>query len=93
MSCAGRRASISPPTTSRGRAALRIRGISQEEFDRPFEAKKEADAALIVARAAERVASLNVEFTRVPAPIGGRISRISSAWATWSRAARSGRRC
>ena len=59
---------------TRGEALFAIRGISQEEFDRRTQAKKEADAALIVARAAERVAALNVEFTRVRAPIGGRIS-------------------
>jgi RND family efflux transporter MFP subunit len=59
---------------TRGEALFAIRGISQEELDSRTQAKKEADAALIVARAAERVASLNVEFTRVRAPIGGRIS-------------------
>jgi RND family efflux transporter MFP subunit len=59
---------------TRGDALFAIRGISQEEFDSRAQAKKEADAALIVARAAERVAALNVEFTRVRAPIGGRIS-------------------
>jgi RND family efflux transporter MFP subunit len=59
---------------TRGEALFAIRGISQEEFDSRAQAKKEAEAALIVARAAERVDSLNVEFTRVRAPIGGRIS-------------------
>ena len=60
---------------TRGEALFAIRGISQEEFDRRTQARKEAEAALIVARAAERVAALNVEFTRVRAPIGGRISQ------------------
>ena len=59
---------------TRGEALFAIRGISQEEFDRRVQARKEAEAALIVARAAERVAALNVEFTRVRAPIGGRIA-------------------
>ncbi len=58
----------------RGEALFAIRGISQEDFDRRAQARKEAEAALIVARAAERTAALNVEFTRVRAPIGGRIS-------------------
>ena len=58
----------------RAEALFAIRGISQEEFDQRAQARKEADAALIVARAAERTAALNVEFTRVRAPIGGRIS-------------------
>jgi RND family efflux transporter MFP subunit len=60
---------------TRGESLFAIRGISQEEFDRRVQARKEAEAALIVARAAERVAALNVEFTRVRAPIGGRISQ------------------
>lgn len=59
---------------SRGESLFAIRGISQEEYDRRAQARKEAEAALIVARAAERVAALNVEFTRVRAPIGGRIA-------------------
>src|SRR5262245_6127383 len=60
---------------TRGEALFAIRGISQEDFDRRMQARKEAEAALIVARAAERVAALNVEFTRVRAPIGGRIAQ------------------
>ena len=59
---------------SRGESLFAIRGISQEEYDRRAQARKEAEAALIVARAAERVAALNVEFTRVRAPICGRIA-------------------
>jgi len=60
---------------TRGESLFAIRGISQEELDRRVQARKEAEAALIVARATERVAALNVEFTRVRAPIGGRISQ------------------
>lgn len=60
---------------TRGESLFAIRGISQEEFDRRVQGRKEAEAALIVARASERVAALNVEFTRVRAPIGGRISQ------------------
>ena len=59
---------------SRGESLFAIRGISQEDYDRRAQARKEAEAALIVARAAERLAALNVEFTRVRAPIGGRIA-------------------
>jgi RND family efflux transporter MFP subunit len=60
---------------TRGEQLFAIRGISQEDFDRRMQARKEAEAALIVARAAERTAALNVEFTRVRAPIGGRIAQ------------------
>jgi RND family efflux transporter MFP subunit len=60
---------------TRGEALFAIRGISQEDFDRRAQARKEAEAALIVASATERTAALNVEFTQVRAPLGGRISR------------------
>jgi RND family efflux transporter MFP subunit len=60
---------------TRGEQLFAIRGISQEDFDRRMQARKEAEAALIVAHAAERTAALNVEFTRVRAPIGGRIAQ------------------
>src|SRR5262245_17232897 len=60
---------------TRGEALFAIKGISQEEQDRRTQTRKEAEAALIVARAAERAAALNVDFTRVRAPIAGRISR------------------
>jgi RND family efflux transporter MFP subunit len=69
------RVELATTDLTRGEALFAIRGISQEEFDRRAQARKEADAALIVARAAERAAALNVEFTRVRAPIGGRISQ------------------
>ena len=78
---------------TRGEALFAIRGISQEEFDRRAQAQKEADAALIVARAAERVAALNVEFTRVRAPIGGRISQNFVSVGNVVSAARPDRRC
>jgi RND family efflux transporter MFP subunit len=68
------RVDLAATDLSRAEALFAIRGISQEEFDGRMQARKEADAALTAARAAERVASLNVEFTRVRAPIGGRIS-------------------
>lgn len=60
---------------TRGEALFAIKGISQEEQDRRTQTRKEAEAALIVARASERTAALNVDFTRVRAPIAGRISR------------------
>src|SRR6476659_8233836 len=56
---------------TRGEALFAIKGISQEEFDARAQARKEAEAAVIVARAAEHAAALNVDFTRVRAPIGG----------------------
>jgi RND family efflux transporter MFP subunit len=68
------RVELTTTDLARAESLFAIRGISQEEFDQRTQARKEAEAALIVARAAERSAALNVEFTRVRAPIGGRIS-------------------
>ena len=59
---------------ARGEEIFAIKGISQEEFDQRAQAKKEAEASLVVARASERAAALNVEFTSVRAPMSGRIS-------------------
>jgi RND family efflux transporter MFP subunit len=49
--------------------------ISQEEFDTRAAGDEQAQANLEAAQAALDAAALNVEFTRVTAPISGRISR------------------
>ena len=49
--------------------------ISEEEYDSRSKAKKEADSNLTAAKAALEGARLNLEYTRVQAPIDGRISR------------------
>jgi RND family efflux transporter MFP subunit len=56
--------------------ALKDRGAaSAEEFDRAVAAKSEADAQFLAAKSHEKQALLNLEFTRITAPIRGRISR------------------
>jgi RND family efflux transporter MFP subunit len=56
--------------------ALKDRGAaSAEEFDRAVAAKSEADAQFLSAKSHEKQALLNLEFTRITAPIRGRISR------------------
>jgi len=56
--------------------ALKDRGAaSAEEFDRAVAAKAEADAQYLAAKSHEKQALLNLEFTRITAPIRGRISR------------------
>lgn len=56
--------------------ALKDRGAaSAEEFDRAIAAKSEADAQFLAAKSHEKQALLNLEFTRITAPIRGRISR------------------
>jgi RND family efflux transporter MFP subunit len=49
--------------------------ISREEFDQQIAAKDMAEAQLQAAKAAVRDGELNLEFTKVAAPIPGRISR------------------
>jgi len=49
--------------------------ISDEELDSRAKAAREAEDALHSASAAEAAAQLNVDYTRITAPISGRISR------------------
>jgi RND family efflux transporter MFP subunit len=51
------------------------RRISREEFDRIAGDRREASAALGVAKANRDLSSLNLSFTKVRAPLTGRISR------------------
>src|SRR5262249_24892386 len=51
------------------------KSMASEEFDRIVGDRKEAEGTLEVARAARDLAKLNVEFTKVKAPLSGRISR------------------
>jgi RND family efflux transporter MFP subunit len=64
-------------TNDRDRAErlFRSRAISEEEADARTQEQREAVAALAAAEAAVRAAELDVEFTEVRAPIGGRIGR------------------
>ena len=49
------------------------RAISEEEYDSRSNAAREAEAAVTSARAAEDVAKINLDYTRITAPISGRI--------------------
>ena len=49
------------------------RAISEEEYDSRSNAAREAEAAVAAARAAEDVAKINLDYTRITAPISGRI--------------------
>lgn len=54
-----------------------IKAVSQEEFDTRLNAAREARANVAAADAAVYAARLNLEFTRVVAPIAGRISKAA----------------
>src|SRR6266700_4582177 len=60
---------------ARAERLLKAKAISEEEADSRSEAKREAEAAIDSARASVEVAKLNLEYTQITAPIGGRISR------------------
>jgi RND family efflux transporter MFP subunit len=60
---------------ARAQQLIKMRAISQEEFDTRAADQRQAEEAVQAARAAVEAARLNVEFTQVRAPIGGRISR------------------
>ena len=51
------------------------KAISEEEYDSRSKAVREAEATLAAARAAEAVARLNLDYTRITAPIAGKIGR------------------
>jgi RND family efflux transporter MFP subunit len=59
----------------RAKRLLANKGISQDDFDHAAADRAEAEASLRAAQAAREVAKLNLAFTRVTAPISGRVSR------------------
>lgn len=59
----------------RYRELVRMRGVSQQEFDDAVAQAGQADAAIAAARAAVDTARINLDYTNVKAPISGRIGR------------------
>lgn len=59
----------------RGQGLVASRVIADRDLDALTSTKLAADAALEAAAAAEKSAALNLEFTRITAPIGGRVGR------------------
>ena len=59
---------------ARSESLLEIQAVSQAEVDQKRAAVQTAEAAVASARAAVRGRELDVEFTRVTAPISGRVS-------------------
>ena len=51
------------------------KAISEEEYDNRSKTVREAEAALAAAKAAEAAARLDLNYTRITAPISGRIGR------------------
>lgn len=59
---------------ARGQALLAAKAISQQAYDTLAAAKLQAAADLVSAQAAVKTAALNLSFTRVTAPMSGRVS-------------------
>lgn len=69
------RAELSATDVERSEKLLGVKAVSREEYDQRLNAQREAQANVEAARAAVTSAKLNLEFTRITAPIGGRVSR------------------
>ena len=69
------RAELAASDVARSEKLLKIKAVSQEEYDQNANSAREAAANVAGARAALETARLNVEFTRVTSPITGRVSK------------------
>lgn len=69
------RSELAVSDEARSEKLLDIKAVSREEYDSRVNASREAKADVAAARAAVDSAKLNLEFTRITAPIGGRVSK------------------
>jgi multidrug efflux system membrane fusion protein len=69
------RADLAHVELGRAERLLADKAIAQREFDERASSLKELDAAARAARAQEAAAHLNLSYTRVIAPIDGRVSK------------------
>jgi multidrug efflux system membrane fusion protein len=69
------RAAYTASDLARGERLLADNAIARRDFDEKQNAAREAAASFQAAKAALRVAQLNLDYTRIAAPIAGRVSR------------------
>jgi RND family efflux transporter MFP subunit len=69
------RSELAASDAARSEKLVDIKAVSREEYDTRINASREAKADVAAARAAVDAAKLNLEFTRITAPISGRISK------------------
>jgi len=62
-------------TEERYRDLVKIRAVSQQDYDNASAALQQAEAELAVAKAAVDTARINLAYTKISAPISGRIGR------------------
>ena len=67
----------SGPKVARYKELVAIEGVSRQDYDDAVAANEQARADVESATAALEMASINLKYTRVNAPISGRISRSS----------------
>jgi RND family efflux transporter MFP subunit len=75
LASARARASLAAQLRARADGLLKERAISQEEFDERASTERQALEDVRAAEASLRTAELNLGYTRVTAPIAGRVSR------------------
>lgn len=68
-------ARLAEDDAERAAKLLETRAISREEYDRRGAEREQTAAAVAAAEAAARAARLNLQYTRVTAPISGRVGR------------------
>ena len=71
------RSELAVADEGRSTKLLDIKAVSREEYDSRINAAREAKADVAAARAAVDAAKLNLEFTRITAPISGRVSKAA----------------
>jgi membrane fusion protein, multidrug efflux system len=71
------RSDLTKTEFTRAQKLLEMRAISQQEFDQLQSGTRTSDADIQAALAAVQSARLNVEYSRVRAPITGRVSRAN----------------
>lgn len=71
------RADLAQTEYARARTLLDSRAVSRQEFDQLAAGARTSEADIKAAEAALRVARLNLAYTAVRAPIGGRLSRAN----------------
>lgn len=75
VAAASARLALTGSELARAQRLLEERAIAQREFEERSNAQREAQAALQSAQAALELARLNLGYTRITAPIDGRVSR------------------
>ena len=71
------RSELAASDAARSEKLVDIKAVSREEYDSRINASREAKADVAAARAAVDSAKLNLEFTRITAPIDGRVSKAA----------------